>query len=110
MLFLLFQLNESRYALEAGCVLEILPLVEIKKLPHAAPGVAGLFYYRGAPVPVIDLSALALGRPARERRAIARDRDWLIDVVFEKIADFAARSYRLHTRIGSRHRVAQGRR
>ena len=31
----------------------------------APPGVAGIFNYRGAPVPVIDLSQLTLGRPAR---------------------------------------------
>ncbi len=37
----------------------------IKQIPQAPPGVAGVFNYRGAPVPVIDLSELALGRPAR---------------------------------------------
>ena len=67
MLFLLFQLGQDRYALDAGQVTEVLPLVEIKQVPQAPPGVAGVFDFRGAPVPVIDLSQLALGRPAQRR-------------------------------------------
>lgn len=67
MLFLLFELGEDRYALDAGSIAEVLPLVRIKRIPRAPPGVAGVFDYRGVPVPVIDLSQLALGRPARRR-------------------------------------------
>jgi chemotaxis-related protein WspB len=66
-LFLLFQLGEERYALEAGEVVEVLPLVALTPIAQAPPGVAGIFNYRGAPVPAIDLSQLALGRPARRR-------------------------------------------
>jgi chemotaxis-related protein WspB len=65
MLFLLFQLGEDRYALDACQVAEVLPVVDIKKIPRAPVGVAGVFNYRGAPVPVIDLSQLTLDRPAR---------------------------------------------
>jgi chemotaxis-related protein WspB len=67
MLFLLFRLGEDRYAIEAGRIGEVLPMVRIKALPGAPRGVAGLIDHRGAPVPVIDLSALALGRPAALR-------------------------------------------
>jgi chemotaxis-related protein WspB len=67
MLFLLFQLGEDRYALEAARVLEVLPLVRIKKIPLAAAGIAGAFNYRGTAVPAIDLTAAALGRPASAR-------------------------------------------
>ncbi len=67
MLFILFQLGDDCYALDAAQVAEVLPLVQVKKIPHAPVGVAGVFTCRGAPVPVIDLSELALGRPARER-------------------------------------------
>jgi chemotaxis-related protein WspB len=67
MLFLLFGLGTDRYALAADDVGEILPLVEIKALPGAPVAIAGLINYRGRPVPVIDLSALALGRPAQQR-------------------------------------------
>ena len=67
MLFILFQLGRDRYALDAALVAEVLPLVQVKKIPHAPAGVAGVFTYRGTPVPVLDLSQLALGRPARSR-------------------------------------------
>lgn len=67
MLFILFQLGGDRYAFDAAQVAEVLPLVQVKKIPQAPAGVAGVFTYRGAPVPVIDLSELALGRPARAR-------------------------------------------
>lgn len=67
MLFLLFQLGRDRYALEAGRVLEVLPLLELKPLPGAPRGVAGIFNYRGRPVPAVDLSELTLGQAANER-------------------------------------------
>ena len=67
MLFLIFQLDDDRYALDAAEVVEILPLVPLKALPGTPPWVAGVFNYHGQPVPVIDLPALALGRPARRR-------------------------------------------
>lgn len=67
MLFLLFQLGSDRYALAASQVAEVLPLVALKALPGAPRGVAGLLDYRGDPVPVIDLGALALGTPAAHR-------------------------------------------
>lgn len=64
MLFLLFHVGEDRYALEATRIVEVVPLLELKPLSQAPPGVAGIFDYRGCPVPVLDLSALILGRPA----------------------------------------------
>jgi len=67
MLFLLFQLGSDWYALDAAQVREVLPLVEIKQVPQAAPGIAGLINYRGQPVPVVDLPAMALGRVAQQR-------------------------------------------
>jgi chemotaxis-related protein WspB len=66
MLFLLFQLGKDHYALDAGQVAEVLPLVHIKRIPQTPRGVAGAVNYRGAPVPVIDLSELMLGRPAQK--------------------------------------------
>jgi len=67
MLFLIFQLERERYALEAAQIVEVLPLVRVKKIPQAPIGVAGVFDYRGAPVPLVDLSQLALGRAAEAR-------------------------------------------
>ncbi len=67
MLFLLFQLGSDRYALAAQDVVEVLPLIALKQLPQAPRGIAGLLNYRGQPVPVLDLSLLALGQPAAQR-------------------------------------------
>jgi chemotaxis-related protein WspB len=66
MLFLLFQLGNERYALEAGRVVEVVPLLALKQLPQAPKGVAGIFNYRGRPVPAVDLGELTLDQPARE--------------------------------------------
>lgn len=67
MLFLLFQLDGHRYALDAREIVEILPLVSAKRTPHSHQGSVGLFNYRGRPVPLIDLSELLLGRSAHAR-------------------------------------------
>jgi len=67
MLFLIFKLGKDRYAVEANRVLEVLPLLAIKRLPQAPRGVAGIFNLRGHPVPALDLNELAFGQPARER-------------------------------------------
>ena len=67
MLFLLFQIGEDRYVFEAKQVLEVLPLVLLKRIPRAPSSVAGVFNYHGVPVPLIDLTELALGRPSTAR-------------------------------------------
>lgn len=67
MLFLLFRMGDDRYALDALQIAEILPMVGVKEVPKAPSGVAGILDYHGVPVPLIDLSQLALGRPAQRR-------------------------------------------
>jgi len=67
MLFLLFHLGQERYALEARRVVEVVPLLALTRMPHAPRGLAGIFNYRGQPVPALDLCELALGHPAIER-------------------------------------------
>lgn len=67
MVFLLFQMGRERYALDVREVAEVLPLLALKRIPQAPAGVAGVFDYRGTPVPAIDLSQLAVGRPAEQK-------------------------------------------
>jgi chemotaxis-related protein WspB len=67
MLFLLFQLGPDRYAIDALRVVEVLPWVHVKGIPHAPAGIAGVINYRGAPVPVLDLCLLTQRRPAGRR-------------------------------------------
>jgi chemotaxis-related protein WspB len=67
MLYVLFQIGNDRYALEASRVVEVVPFLTLKRLPQAPQGVAGMFVYRGQPVPAVDLCALMFGRAAPER-------------------------------------------
>jgi chemotaxis-related protein WspB len=64
-LLLLFYAGDERYALETKRVVEVVPLIALKKLHHAPEYVAGLFNYRGQIVPVIDLCLLIQGTPCR---------------------------------------------
>ncbi len=66
-LFLLFEMGTNRYALDVRQIAEVLPFVEVTKIPRAPDAISGLLSYRGALVPVIDLSQLTLGRPAVRR-------------------------------------------
>jgi chemotaxis-related protein WspB len=67
MLFLVFQLGKDRYAVEANRVVEVLPLLEIKRIPQAPKGVAGVFNLRGRPVPALDLNEFTFGQASRQR-------------------------------------------
>jgi chemotaxis-related protein WspB len=67
MLFILFQIGRDRYALCASSIIEVLPLMNLKKVPRTPTGVAGVLNYRGTPVPVIDLNEMALAEPAARR-------------------------------------------
>src|SRR4051812_11201026 len=67
MLFLLFKLGKDRYAIEASRVVEVVPLLELRKIPQAPEGIAGVFNYRGKPVPAIDLCQLTVNQRAAHR-------------------------------------------
>lgn len=67
MLFVQFTLGADRYLLDSAQIERMLPLAPMKSLPGAPAWVAGVLDYEGAPVPVVDIAALALARPSRER-------------------------------------------
>jgi chemotaxis-related protein WspB len=69
MLFLLFELDGDRYALDAAEIVQVLPLVATKSIPGSPAWVAGVFDRQGEAVPVIDVSQLALDRAARQLRS-----------------------------------------
>ena len=100
MLFLLCQLGADRYALDATRVVEVLPLLQLQKIPGAPRGVAGLFNYRGQPVPAVDLGEMLLGQPAPERlttriilvrHAAADGGDHLLGLIAEQITQTVRR-------------------
>jgi len=69
MLFLLFELDRDRYALDAADIVEVQALTAAKTIPGAPAWVAGVVERHGEPVPVIDLAQLALGRPSQQWRS-----------------------------------------
>ncbi|MGF6769628.1 chemotaxis-related protein WspB [Paraburkholderia sp. GAS199] len=69
MLFILFTLDSERYVIDATQVERMMPLTPHappRQIPGAPAWVAGVAEYDGAPLPVIDLPMLALGRPAAQ--------------------------------------------
>jgi chemotaxis-related protein WspB len=66
MLMLLFNIDDERYALDSQQVVEIIPLVFLKTLPHTPEYIAGVFNYRGEIVPVIDLCQIIHERASRQ--------------------------------------------
>ncbi|SIT35827.1 Chemotaxis signal transduction protein [Paraburkholderia piptadeniae] len=69
MLFLLFELDRDRYALDVADVVEVQAPTAAKAIPGAPAWVAGVIERHGEPVPVIDLAQLALGRPSQQWRS-----------------------------------------
>jgi chemotaxis-related protein WspB len=63
MLLLVLHVAGERYAVEATRVVEVVPRLDLRPLPHAPEGLAGLFRYRGQMVPVIDLGIVLGDRP-----------------------------------------------
>jgi chemotaxis-related protein WspB len=96
MLFVLFQLGGDWYALPARDVQEVLPLVEVKRIPQAPPGVVGIFDFRGSPVPLVDMNQIALGRPAARRASTrillvrhpdAQGEEHLLGLIAERVTE-----------------------
>lgn len=65
MLFLMFELDGERYALDVREIAHVLPLAPARPFPGTPAYIAGVIDHEGAPVPVVDMPMLALGRPAR---------------------------------------------
>lgn len=64
MLALTFEIAGQRYGLNVTHIVEVLPALPLRQLPHVPEYVAGVFRYRGSMVPVIDLSQLIAGKRA----------------------------------------------
>jgi chemotaxis-related protein WspB len=58
MLVLTFEIGAHRLALDIRRVREVVPRVHLQRLVGCPPYLAGLFVYRGRPVPVLDLHRL----------------------------------------------------
>jgi chemotaxis-related protein WspB len=67
MLLLTFKAGPNRYAVDVVRVVELVPKVGLRSIPHAPAFLAGLLGYRGKVVPVIDLGLLLGAAPCRDR-------------------------------------------
>lgn len=67
MLLLLFDVNGTRYGLDVRDVLVVVADECSRPLPGAPSGVAGLLLHGGKPIPVIDVTEVITGKPARRR-------------------------------------------
>lgn len=66
MLILAVSIGKEQYGIEAVRVIEVVPLIPLKKVPLADASLKGLFNYRGQPTPVIDLCQLFEQRPCSD--------------------------------------------
>src|SRR5262245_34905425 len=97
MLLLMFRVAENLYAVAAERVVEVVPRIELRPVPHAPKSLAGLFNYRGKAIPVIDLGLLLASGPCMDRldtRVILVDepgsgRSRLVGLVAENVSDVA---------------------
>ncbi|QEH31894.1 CheW-like domain protein [Aquisphaera giovannonii] len=71
MLLLTFRAAGSRYAVDVSRIVEVVPRVELRALPHAPGFLLGVFDFRGRVVPVVDLGLL-LGGPGSSDRLSTR--------------------------------------
>jgi chemotaxis-related protein WspB len=67
MLVLTFRVAEVPYGVVVKRVVEVVPRVALRGLPHAPNYLAGLLRYRGGAVPVVDLGLLMGGAACQDR-------------------------------------------
>ena len=67
MQLLSFTAGGQTYAIEAAAVVEVLPAVPVRPLPHVPDYVLGVVAYRGRMIPVIDVPRRLAGEAARQR-------------------------------------------
>lgn len=67
MLCLIVRAGAERLAIQAASILEVVPAVGLHRPAGAPEWIAGVFRFRGAVTPVIDLHQLAVGGPCPSR-------------------------------------------
>ena len=67
MQLLTFTVAGQDYAIESRQVIEVLPLIPARPIPHTPEYLRGIFTYRGGFVPLVDLGLRFAGRRPEER-------------------------------------------
>ena len=55
---LTFRVADDAYAIDARRIVEVVPRVDLRSVPHAPDYFVGLFHYRGSIAPVVDMGLL----------------------------------------------------
>lgn len=89
MLALVFSVEDEKYALACRRVVEVLPLVALRKLDKVPPFVAGLLDYGGTIVPVVDITSMLRGKPSASiissRLIVVHYQERLLGLLAEKV-------------------------
>ncbi|OGR05079.1 MAG: hypothetical protein A2511_07010 [Deltaproteobacteria bacterium RIFOXYD12_FULL_50_9] len=96
MLLLMFEIRDGRYAMPTNRIVEIVPLVKMKKIPRTPEYVVGMINFRGLPVPVLDLGLLTENIPCAQRFSTRNilvryqaknDRQHIIGLIAERVTE-----------------------
>jgi chemotaxis signal transduction protein len=66
MLMLRFQAGDRQFGLPAHHIVEVLPLTTVREAVEAGPGVIGSVDYEGSTIPLVDVSMMLCGVPAKQ--------------------------------------------
>jgi purine-binding chemotaxis protein CheW len=87
------RLGETEFGVDVRRVREVLPVPPITRLPFPPPTILGIVSIRGTLVPIMDLGARLLGRPAdpQGRLVVVRDpeRDGSVGLLVDEVLDLA---------------------
>ena len=64
MLYLIFEISNYHYAITAASIVEVVPRIQVQKLPNTPEYFSGLMNYGGKPIPIIDFSSLISDIPS----------------------------------------------
>ncbi len=96
MLLLLFETGSGRFALDSNEVVEIIPLIKLKKIPSSPGYISGVINYHSEAIPILDLCALTEGTPCREvystriilvHYPLTDGKEKLVGLIAEKVTD-----------------------
>jgi chemotaxis-related protein WspB len=106
MQLLLLTAGDQSYALEAQTVVEVLPMVPARPIPHLPDYVIGMVAYRGRLIPVVDLVRRLTGVFAKRRLST---RMIVVEFVPENAAGAATQAGKVRMGLLAENMVSMGR-
>jgi chemotaxis-related protein WspB len=67
MLYLQFFIDDESYLVSSKDVVEVIPMVRVKKIPHVPVCIVGAAVYRGISLPIVDICQLLTQRPCKQK-------------------------------------------